>query len=112
MQETFRDVVFMLALAFAGEAVIEFLVSPLLDIIGVRNRASRTFAFNCLSAVFGILLALGYSVSIAAVFRAEVVNPDVDVVLTGLLIGRGFNWLHRFFKQFTVQLGQHRAPLG
>ena len=102
----------MLALAFAGEAAIEFLVSPLLDIVKVQDRAARTFTFNCLSAVLGVLLALGYNVSIAAVFHAEVINPDVDAALTGLLIGRGFNWLHRFFKQFTVQLGQHRTPLG
>ena len=110
MEEMVRDVVFMLALAFGGEGIIEFLVSPLMDAFGPSKEEYRTVVFNILSAILGVVLAAGFEVSIARVFNAVPANPYIDTAFTGLLLGRGFNWMHGFFKQFAVQIGKKFTP--
>lgn len=100
--------------AAVGEAVIEFLLSPLLNLVlntkgwlGVdeqeRKVQIRTVIFNCTSAILGILIAINFGLGLFAVLGTGGVVPDIDFVLTGVVIGRGSNFMHGFVSKYLFK---------
>ncbi len=100
--------------AAVGEAVIEFLLSPLLDLVlntkgwlGVDDHDSRvqvrTVIFNCASAILGVLIAINFGLGLFAVLGTGGVVPDVDFVLTGIVVGRGSNFMHGFVNRYLFK---------
>lgn len=54
-----------------------------------------------ISAVGGVLLTLGFAVDALALFGIKGVLPWLGSVVTGLLIGRGANWIHDFISRWV-----------
>lgn len=52
-----------------------------------------------LAAVFGIIVAVGYNLDFIALFGLESTIPYLGVVLTGLAISRGSNFIADLVKQ-------------
>ena len=90
----------VLVLAGANEAIIEFLVKPPLERL-MANEEDRSIVYRTVSAAGGVLLALGFTVDTMALFGLEGVFPWLGAVVTGLLLGRGANWIHDFVNRWV-----------
>ena len=92
--------------AAVGEGVIEFVISPLLDLVlpsGLEgNKPLRTVVFNCLSAMLGVGIAVNFSLGVFSFLGARGFYPGLDMALTGVLLGRGSNYIHSFLKAFVL----------
>ena len=87
----------VLALAFLCESLTEYLFSDLLTAMKVDAKYLRY-----VSAGVGVALALLYGLDALEAFfgiRAQV--PWVGQVLTGLLLGRGANYVHDFYGNYV-----------
>ncbi len=112
MDELFTKVVLVLLLAAGGEGIIEFLASPILDwILADRESKARVVIFNWLSAGLGIGLAFGFKVGIASLFGGVPTVEWLDYAFSGALMGRGFNWLHAFFKKFALSIQEKLSEI-
>lgn len=107
----FEKIVLILLGAAAGEGIIEFLVAPLFDMVVPENKSIRVFGLNLSSAILGLLLAFGFRFGIFTLFGAEEAIPYMDQVVTGLLMGRGSNWLHNLFKRFALDVQERLLSL-
>lgn len=54
------------------------------------------------AALVGVLLSIGYQADFIALLGYEAIAPIVGQVLTGLLIGRGANFINDFSKRLTM----------
>lgn len=97
--------------AAIGEAVVEFLVSPILDIweangldLGWKGIIMRT-----LSALFGIVIALEYALNLPGLIGMVPRHAWFGVVLTGVLLGRGSNWVHAFVEKWISKSAAKKA---
>ena len=92
--------------AAVGEGVIEFVISPLLDLVlpstVAGNKPTRAVVFNCLSALLGIGIAVNFSIGVFSFLGASGIYPGLDMGLTGVLLGRGSNYIHSFLKSFIL----------
>ena len=88
-----------------GESVCEFLVAPLFDWLVKRFKLDpdvKGILLRSVSAEVGVGIALEYSLSIPALLGMHSVHEWVGMVLTGLLLGRGSNWVHEFIKRLVM----------
>lgn len=77
-------------LAFLAEGMTEYLFSDVFDAAGVDRKWLKYVA-----AAVGVALAVLYRLDLfAAYFDLHAVYPAVGWVLTGLVIGRGANYVH------------------
>ena len=85
------------ALAFLTEAFVEYFIGQVMD------RFPKVAPFKWLlmyvSAIVGVALAIYYQLDLIALIISQDVTI-VGMVLTGLAIGRGSNFLHQFVSQF------------
>jgi len=82
----------VLALAFLAESLTEYLLQET-----KLERYQKWFAI-CV----GILLAFNFRLDIFSAFvDLDSWIPYAGVVLTGILLSRGANWLHDFLKRLT-----------
>ena len=90
--------------AAAGEGLIEFLIAPLVELLlPLEGQLKlRTFINNLVSAVLGVLLGIGFNLRAFGLLGGAEVIPHLDNIITGLLIGRGSNWVHELFKRFLT----------
>jgi hypothetical protein len=89
----------VLFLAGIGEAIIEFLVSPILQKT-VTVDDTRDIIYRTISCVLGVVLAVLFAVDALALVGVESGVPYVGCVVTGLLMGRGANWIHDFMSRW------------
>jgi hypothetical protein len=85
------------ALAFLIESLVEYLVGEPI------NHSPKLIPFKWLlmyvSACIGVGLSIFYKIDlIALIFQREA--TIVGIVITGLAIGRGSNYLHQFVSKF------------
>ena len=76
----------------ATEGVVEYLAGKLLDLLNVLPKYHEWLAY--LSVGVGIFFAFWYKVDVIYLWLGEAYSP-VGVVLTGVLIGRGANAIHK-----------------
>jgi predicted Kef-type K+ transport protein len=67
-------------------------------LVGEEDRNS---VYRTISAARGVLLALGVAVDAMALFGMEGIFPWLGAVVTGLLLGRGTNWIHDFVSRWV-----------
>jgi hypothetical protein len=97
-------IVAALLLAFLAEGTTEYLfATPLTRVL--PNADTRSAVVRYIALAVGVGLAFGYGLD---VFRVLVpgltpVQPWVGVLLTGVLIGRGSNYLNDFATRFFVK---------
>ena len=97
--------------AAIGEAVIEFLVAPLLDLWEQRGLDAgwKGIIARALSAAFGIIIALEYSLNLPGLIGMAPRHAWFGIVLTGILLGRGANWVHAFIEKWIAGAASKKA---
>lgn len=103
MEPTTRVLLIVLAAA-AGEGIIEFIPVPIIDLfLPAEEKRVRTVILNLLSALLGVGLAINFELSVFSLLGAQGNQALVDAIVTGVLIGRGSNFIHGFIKNFIIQ---------
>ncbi len=88
----------VLALAFLCESLTEYFFSDLLAALKVEARYLKYIAM-----LVGVALALAYGLDALEGFLGLAPRlPYVGQVLTGLILGRGANYVHDFYTQFIT----------
>ena len=89
-----------LALAFLTESMVEYLFGQAVDHIPAM--ASWRWALMYIAAVAGVGLAFYYRLDLLALIGQLEPSP-VGFALSGLIIGRGANYLHDFVSRYILQ---------
>ena len=87
----------ILALAFLAEGLTEYFFSGLLTAKGIDTKYLRYIA-----ALIGVALSLTYSLDILEdLLGISAGIPVLGKVLTGLILGRGSNFVHDFYSSYV-----------
>jgi hypothetical protein len=70
------------------------------------NTGKRTITLHIVSGILGVAIAVSYHISLFRVLGAESAQPVFGEVLTGLLLGRGSNYIHSFIENYIKQTGE------
>jgi uncharacterized oligopeptide transporter (OPT) family protein len=103
-------------LAALVEALVEYLVQPWLkpehrELTPAQDLV-RTMALRYSAAVIGVVLCIAYQVDILALVGLFSGWPLIGPVLTGLLIGRGANFVNDFVERWIrPMVGPPGEPL-
>ena len=91
----------MFVLAFLAETLTEYFARPFIkfeSLPGVTPRNGQrvipAFVLRYIAAVVGIALAIAYRADVLALFGLVAWTPWIGWTVTGLIIGRGSNYLH------------------
>jgi hypothetical protein len=95
-----------LALAFLTESMVEYLFGTLAD--HVPALGAFRWALMYIAAAVGVGLALYYRLDLLALI-AEDAPTNVGMVLTGLIVGHGANYLHQFVSKYLPGPRQGQA---
>ena len=89
----------VLALAFLCESLTEYFFSDLIAVLGLDNRCLRYIA-----AAVGVGLALIYGLDAIKDFMGISPRlPHLGEALTGLILGRGANFVHDFYGNYVAR---------
>jgi hypothetical protein len=86
-----------------GEGINEFFFLPWMD--GLKNRLNETVRVQTMriwSGLVGICIAWELNLDVFSLLGATLRHPLVGNVLTGLLLGRGSNWVHELIKRLVL----------
>ena len=86
-----------------NEAVNEFFFTPFLDLL--RDRIDETVRVQIIrlwSGIVGIGIAYEFQLMLFAMMGTGALHPWADIALTGLLLGRGSNFIHDLLKRFVL----------
>ena len=103
MEGLAAKVVFIIVAATVGEAINEFLFMPIFDLLKGRiDEGLRTIAVRLWSGLVGVGLALEFGLGLFALLDMQAFHPWADQVVTGLLIGRGSNYVHELVNKLVA----------
>lgn len=103
MEPTVR-VLWVVLAAAAGEGIIEFIPVPIINLfLPSEEKKVRTVILNLLSALLGVGLAINFELGLFSLLGAGGHLALVDAIVTGVLIGRGSNYIHGFIKNYILQ---------
>jgi hypothetical protein len=95
-------------LATIVEGLVEYLVAPLVE--KLRKPAEdetatdlRIMLLRYISVALGIVLCVVYNANLLSLLGVTTGIPFVGNVLTGLLIGRGSNYVHDFASRWLAK---------
>ena len=94
---TIQVIAASLALAFLAESMVEYLFGSLVDHVPALDKFRWTLMY--VSAGVGVGLAFFYELDIIRLITAEDITP-VGMILSGLMIGRGANFVHQFVASY------------
>jgi len=112
MTEPLAAVTSILVLATVAEALVEHLFAPIIDargddeIIPPSAWDWRAITLRYTSVLLSVLLTITYQADILLLLNLSPPWPWVGWVITGLLIGRGSNFIHDFATRWLT-----RSPL-
>ena len=95
--ETAKLIAVMLALAFLSESLVEYLFGTAADKISAITPYKWTLMY--VSAGVGVGLSIHYGLDVIALLLGTAATW-VGVTLTGLIIGRGANFVHQFVSKY------------
>ena len=92
----------MFVLAFLAETLTEYFARPFLKYDTLPGneppsngqRVVPAFVLRYIAAVVGVAIAFGYRADVLAILGLPAVHPFIGYLVTGLIIGRGANYLH------------------
>ena len=104
MQEPVTAVTAILVLATIAEAIVEHIFAPVLDAQDPNSMEPEparvldwpALALRYVSVLIGVALCIVYRVDLLAYFNLTSPWPWVGWLITGILIGRGSNFIHDF----------------
>lgn len=114
--EVLAIVLLIVFAAAVGEGINEFFVLPWFDFLKLdepeeetseeRKRrlwreTVRVQLMRLWSGAVGVFIILGLGVCVFSLLGAQFEPPIVGRILTGLLVGRGSNWIHELLKKFV-----------
>lgn len=89
--------------AAVGEGINEFFFLPWLDILkGKWNETARVQVMRLWSGLVGIAIAWELGLDIFSLLNVQPLHVAAGWILTGLLLGRGSNWIHELIKSFVL----------
>lgn len=89
-----------LALVFFLSVVVEKLLQLVKDLVNVIPFLPDKFkplTLQLMSLVFGLMLAYAADLNAFDLMNIESAHPNIGILLTGLVIGKGANFAHDFF---------------
>ena len=91
-----------LALAFMAESMTEYLFASWIDwAVSKWPSFGKAQPLKYVAAIVGVAFAFAYSLDLIAAMLGAIPNPAwVGVLLTGLAVGRGANYVHDFAKTY------------
>jgi len=109
--EAWQVALLIILAAAVGEGINEFFFLPWFDPLkepeGEKAKWRETVRVQLMrlwSGLIGIGIAWELNLLVFSLLGAHLKHPLVENVLTGLLIGRGSNWVHEFLKKFALSL--------
>ena len=109
MNESIAAVTGILVLATIAEALVEYLLAPIVEAKGPSASKPETgvswcnLALRYCAALIGVGLSLVYRVDLLAFFGLTSPWPWVGWAITGVLIGRGSNFIHDFASRWLTK---------
>ena len=93
------------ALAFIAESMSEYLFASWLGALEAKwTWLENVHPMRYVSLVVGLILAFAYALDIIyEAFGYVAIWPWIGIVITGLAIGRGSNYLHDFWSTYLQQ---------
>lgn len=111
MLKQLSPVIQILFLAFLAEALTEYLAAPLVKGEGSRHPAAASPLYlRYIAVAVGVLLALAYRADLLAMMGLCAVTPWVGYIVTGILIGRGSNFLNDLVDRWLAPAVPRLAP--
>ena len=99
-------------LATLAESLVEYLIRPLVKPWGegdppedARYLALRDLILRYVAAIVGIVLSVIYRADLLAIVGLASPWPIAGQILTGLIIGRGANFVHDFASRWLSPTG-------
>lgn len=92
------DLLIVFALTFLVESFVEYVFGTLFD--KIPKFAPYKWALMYLAMGAGIGLAFYYTIDLISMLPPGTPVTTVGIILSGLAIGRGSNFLHQFVSQF------------
>lgn len=90
----------ILFLAFITEGLVEYLFVPLADSPWLKPALSPLLT-RYVAVLTGIGLAFAFQADVLAMAGLEATWPPLDYLITGVLIGRGSNYLNDLLDRFA-----------
>ena len=111
MNEPLAAITGILVLATIAEALVEHLFAPILDAKEPNSTEPEpeqvlnwpAVALRYVSVLIGVALCIVYRVDLLACFDLVSPWPWVGWVITGILIGRGSNFIHDFASRWLTK---------
>ena len=111
MTEPLAAITGILVLATIAEELVEYLFAPIMDAHGhnaMQPEPSgvldwRGLALRYAAALIGIALCIVYQADLLVLFNLTSPWPWVGWVVTGILIGRGSNFIHDFATRWLTK---------
>ena len=91
----------ILLLAALAEGIVEYFLKPWVKPDGVEVPLWRSMVLRYSAAVVGVGLCLAYAVDLLSLIGLVGRVPFVGEVLTGLLVGRGSNYINDFIDRWV-----------
>ncbi|KKW13383.1 MAG: hypothetical protein UY48_C0001G0004 [Candidatus Gottesmanbacteria bacterium GW2011_GWB1_49_7] len=94
-----QTIALALALAFLTESMVEYLFGQIIDQV---NLDKLRWLLTYVAAAVGVGLAFYYQLDLLALI-GDSVPSSVGFLLSGLVIGRGANYLHGFVSTYLLR---------
>jgi hypothetical protein len=92
------ELTLILFLAFIAEGTTEYFARPILAYFGTIDTSPMWLRY--VAMIVGVALSLAYRADLLLMVGLEAIHPLIGVVLTGILIGRGSNYIHDLVDRF------------
>jgi hypothetical protein len=91
-----------LALAFVAEGMTEYIFATWIDLAAAKwPQIKDAKPLKYIAAVVGVWFSFSYSLDLIAAMLGVAPDPPwIGILLTGLMLGRGSNYIHDFAQQY------------
>lgn len=100
-QELWLKLLLSLILAFLAEGMTEYFFGPLFERLANWTGVPELGDLRYIAALVGVGLSFGYALDVLAALGFESVWPWLGQLLTGIMVGRGSNYMHDFIGMFV-----------
>ena len=88
----------ILLLAFLAEGLTEYFARPILVAVRLANKSPLWLRY--IAMLVGVGLSFAYRADLLQMMGYTAVHPAIGITLTGVLIGRGSNYMNELASRF------------
>lgn len=96
---------FLVLLATLVEGIVEYFIAPLFDVYLPRYKFLLMYVAVLLAVAFTLFYRLDMIAALAGLFNVEIANTVFGQIVTGVVLGRGSNYLHQIITKYTMSQG-------